>query len=378
MIAHPSPHTAPRRLVDSVVFRAVADAVFRARARRHVVRFDALTAARCQRRILLGLTAAAQATPFGREHDFSRVRTEADFRRLLPLRTPAELRRAGGPTPVAGPLLRQAHAAAWATALACVAAARPQARWLSGRLAFLHGAGAVDAALLPLLARPYACRGTADAADRLVHEPLTCLAGPVEAVASLVDRARDITGRDRVADVWPSLAAVLYNRQGPADRPPAYLRELLGDGVLLLETRFTPDGPIAVEDPRFGCLRFLFDHGVYFEFTPAAEAGRLDAARHTLAEVEPGVVYEMAVTSPAGLWGCRTGVAVRFERRDPPLFRFVEMPKPAPVEVVVEGVKVFTRPACPPPAPHRQRVGIPAGPSGKLAHTPWSAPADRG
>ncbi len=249
---------------------------------------------------------------------------------------------------------------------------------LSGRLAFLDGAGTTDAALLPRLVRPHALPTAADAVERLIHEPLTCLAGPVEAITFLIDRARAVTGRDRLAEVWPGLAAVLYGRPGLTDRAPSRLRDALGDDVLLVETRFAPEGPVALEDPRFGRLRFLCDHGVYFEFTPTAEAGKPDAVRHALAEVEPGVVYEMAVTSPAGLWGCRTGVAVRFERRDPPLFRFVEMPKPAPVEVVVDGKKVLTRPACPPPAPHRQRAGIPEAPSGKLAHTPWSAPADRG
>ena len=150
LIAHASPHTALRRLIDSVVFRRVADAVLRVRARREVARFDRLEAARRQRRILLGLVHAAEATPFGRDHDFRRIRTEADFRRLLPLRTPAELRRAGGPTTVGGKLLRQAHAAAWRTALAFVVGARPMARLLSGRLVFLDGV-----AVLPALVRPY-------------------------------------------------------------------------------------------------------------------------------------------------------------------------------------------------------------------------------
>ena len=143
--------------------------------------------------------------------------------------------------------------------------------------------------------------------------------------------------------------------------------------MLLLETRFLPGGPVAVEDPRHGCPRLFFDHGVYFEFTPAEEANEPAPTRHGLAEVEPGVVYEMVVSTPAGVWACRTGIAVCFERREPPLLRFVEMTFPAP-----DGRKVFTRPECPTQAPHRQIAGIPAGPPERLVHTPWSTPADRG
>ena len=381
-----------RRLLDSVLFRRIADAVYRARARQEVARFDRLTAARRQRRILLGLVHAAQATPFGRDHDFRRIRTEADYRRLLPLRTATELRRAGGPA-VGGRLLRQAHAAAWGTALGFVVGARPEARLLDGRLVFLDGIPD-----LPALVRPYAsiqqdppeaqARESVPSLALRTGNSITCLAGPAEAIVSWIDRTRDVAGRDRVTDIWPHLTAVLYTRQGPADDPAPHLREALGDQVLLLETRIPPEGPIAVEDPRRGCLSLLFDHGVYFEFTPASEAGRPETVRHTLEDVEPGVVYEMALTSPAGLWGCRTGVAVRFERRDPPLFRFVEMPPPPcppPAGgggegwgVIVDGRKMVTRPACPTPAPHRPIAGIPAAPPEKFAHTPWSTPADRG
>ncbi|HVS34472.1 MAG TPA: GH3 auxin-responsive promoter family protein [Gemmataceae bacterium] len=378
MIAHLSPFTASRRLVDSFVFRAVADAIFRARARSAIARFDRLEVVRCQRRILLGLVHAAQATAFGRDHDFRRIRTEADFRRLVPLRTPAALRRVGAAAMDAR-LLQQARRDAWTTALAFVATVRPEARLLSGRLAL---ADAAD--VIPALVQPYALTGEV-AADRLIAEPITCLAGSAQAIASWIDHARYCTGRDRISDIWPRLKAVLYNGKGPAGDAAPQLRQALGSDVLLLETRISPDGPVAVEDPRGGGLRLLFDHGVYFEFTPAAEGGTPEAVRLALADVEPDVVYEMAMTSPAGLWGCRTGMAVRFERRDPPLFQIVEMPVacsspvPGPTRrVVVDGKTVLTHSLCPSPAPHRQSAGIPAAPPEKLVHTPWSAPADRG
>jgi GH3 auxin-responsive promoter len=374
LIAYPSFDTAFRRLVDSFCFRQSADAVFRARARCDIARFDRGAAGRCQLRTLLGLVNAARATPFGREHDFRRIRTAADFRRLVPLRARAELGRAGAPPVLGGHrLLRGTFRAAWGTALAFVVGARPQARLLSGRLVFLGGAGS-DAARLPWLTRPYAL--AEDHADRLTEAPVTCLAGPADQIASLVDRIRDLTQGKRISEIWPRLTAVLYDRASPADDPAPPLRAALGGSVLLLETRFLPEGPVAVEDPRRGCLSLLYDHGVYFEFTPAAEADKPEPTRHGLAEVEPGVVYELALTSPAGVWACRTGVAVRFERRDPPLFLLSEMPAAPPI--MDDARKLIPSPPCPAPAPHRQIAGIPAAPPGTFAHTPWSTPADRG
>jgi hypothetical protein len=75
-------------------------------------------------------------------------------------------------------------------------------------------------------------------------------------------------------------------------------------------------------------LRLLPDHGVYFEFVPVTELSAGQPVRHCAAEIEPGVPYSLAVTSPAGLWACVTGVRVRFERREPPLLRLLETSVP--------------------------------------------------
>ena len=345
-----------------------------ARGRHEVARLDRQTPARCQLRILLGLVHKARATTFGRQHDFHRIRTEADFRRLVPLRSPAELERLQ-PTPGAGKRAhREAFHAAWRTALAFVGGARPHGRLLSGQLIFLGDGGLFDRAALPRLVRPYGLMGCGAATPELLaRTPVTCLAGSAEGIDSLLTGVKAFTGCDRLSELWPGLTAVLHTRRSAADEPAPRFRESLGDRVLLLETRFLPGGPVAVEDPRRGCPLLLFDHGVYFEFTPAEEAGEPAPTRHGLGEVEPGVAYEMVMSSPAGVWACRTGMAVRFERRDPPLLRFVETPAAAPARRVV-----VIRPACPAQAPHRQIAGTPAAPPEKLVHTPWSTPSDRG
>jgi hypothetical protein len=139
------------------------------------------------------------------------------------------------------------------------------------------------------------------------------------------------TGWRRVADVWPGLAAVFYQR-GPGDPGHDHLAAEVGgaDGpapVLFLETCFRPEGAVAVEDPRHGCLRLLAQHGVYFEFVPSEELGQPRPARHGAAEVEPGVPYALALSSAAGLWACLEGTRVCFERRDPPLLRLLEAPE---------------------------------------------------
>jgi hypothetical protein len=425
-------------LAGTRVARSVVDTVLRGRARRHLAHLEQLPAARAQALTLLDLVRRAQSTRFGRDHDFRRIRTVEDFRRLVPLRRPAELWQtywqpafphlAGStwPGPVRGlalagtpagedgaapsalipvsPLLLAAHRQAAWTALALVLAARPRAELFRGRILFAGGttppAGALptgsleDIALreLPPLLRPYTLGPPPDAAAdrpgalarRGAGFPVTCLVGEAEALLRLIEEVRRFTGRGRLLDTWPRLAAVLYAAARPgADR--ARLAEAVGGApgsapVLLLETWSRPEGPVAVEDPRHGLPRLLPEHGVFFEFVPAAEADGPAPARHGVEDVEPGAAYEVALTSPAGLWACRLGLTVRVERRNPPLLGAVEPAVMAgpPREAAPTARADQARVLYPVQPPHPRTGGTPAGLPGMPAHTPWSAPAGPG
>jgi hypothetical protein len=208
--------------------------------------------------------------------------------------------------------------------------------------------------------------------ERAARAAVTCLAGPAERLVPFLDRVKQVRGTDRLREIWPGLGAVLTTRR-PGDLAGGRLRAEVGEGVLVLETAFRPEGPVAVEDPRHGALRLLPDHGVYFEFVPAGEAGQPRPTRHTLAEVEMGVPYELALTSPAGLWACRVGLTVRFEKRDPPLLRLdgAAVGQTSPVRLDAPA------PTFPAQGPHRQSDGSPAGLRESFAHSPWSTPWGR-
>jgi hypothetical protein len=343
--------------------RQTTEGILRAQCRRHLADLDRKDAARCQTNLLLGIVHKAQSTRFGREHDLNRVRTPDDFRRLVPVRTAAEL--AGAIWPDRSPFSPfPARQAAIRTALAFVLHAQPQSRLLSGRLVFLGE----DEEALPSLVRPYAVEERAD-----LTAPVTCLAGPADQLLELFEILKGITGKESVAEVWPGLTAVLYDQQ-LGESMTARLRAEVGSRARLLETAFLSEGIVAVEDPRFGCPRLLTDHGVYFEFVPVSQAGKSQPERFSIGGVEPGVPYDLVLTSPAGLWACRVGRTVVFERRDLPLVRFLEAPSPAPPSVRADAPTVTV----PEPPLHRQNGGIPAAPPEKFGHTLWSIPLGRG
>jgi hypothetical protein len=366
-------------LADTRLARRVVDSLFGGKARRRVVGLDHQSVARCQNRTLLGLVHKAHTTRFGRDHDFRRIRSAGDFRRLVPLRTAAQLWReywqpaypdlAGvtwpGPIPYLAvssvqpnepfpctplsPDLLAAQQTAALTALAFVLYARPRARLCSGRLCLLGGGKtlmpaaesleALAVRLLPPSLRHYALaavgpdggasdlcgdRHLLELAERSALLPVTCLSGTADHLARFFAHAKRVTGRECIADIWPGLAAVLYARGVAGPDRQHLIREVGSEAVLCLEMYLHPEGAVALEDPRHGRLRLLPDHGIYFEFVPVEQVGKMEAARYSAAEVKVGAPYALALSSPAGVWACLVGSVVQFERLDPPLLRLVE------------------------------------------------------
>jgi hypothetical protein len=74
-------------LVNTPLARRTAEVFARAAGRRHLAALDRTDIVRAQNRILLGLIHAARGTAFGKDHDFPRIRSTADFRRLVPVQT---------------------------------------------------------------------------------------------------------------------------------------------------------------------------------------------------------------------------------------------------------------------------------------------------
>src|SRR5262249_52718725 len=234
--------------------------------------------------------------------------------------------------------------ASW-TLLALMTQARPRARILKGHFLLVGDGlarGTLPAAPQPagweataIRAAPRALRSRLFSASQLkgqmsapgearlaalaqasVAMPLTCLVGSARNLLRVCAQVKQITGRNHVTDIWPHLSAVVHSQDGTNAARAQLVRELRDargtSPVLFLEACLRPEGAIAIEDPRFGCLRLLANHGVYFEFVPVEQLGQPHPARLGMGEIEPGVRYALAMTSPAGLWACLVGLEVCF------------------------------------------------------------------
>jgi hypothetical protein len=291
--------------------------------------------------------------------------------------------------PVSAALLAAHREALW-TALALVMDARARARLFTGRILFVSGekplaplgAGVwtgslADIALKELSSgkRPYALGWPRD--DSGIREAaVTCIVGEAELLCRFL-------AQTRVS--WPHLVAMIYHSRLTGDAERAAERTELAHAVresarhapvLLLETCWRPEAAIALEDPRHGLPRLLAAHGTFLEFIPTAEVDHPQPTRHTAAQVEKGVPYEVAVTSPAGLWACRVGLTVCFEQREPLLLRV--LPTALPDEITPPARSDVALTPFPLQPPHPRTDGTPAALPETPFHTLSSIPGDRG
>src|SRR5262245_32099609 len=370
------------RLAGNLLTRRVADAGFAHYARWRAAGLDRRSAVRSQEWTLLRLVRQAADTRFGRDHGFTAIREIADYQRRVPLRDydafwaqywqPAfphltnatwpgpvpYLALSSGTTtgstkyiPVSAAMLASNRRAAL-TSLAWFRSAHPDAALFTGRMFFLGGStdlsrsdascprtlagdlSGIATREVPAVLRPYAyppanlalLSDWEEKLDRLVRQsaalPITLVSGVPSWLLVLFERLRQLTGRERIAEVWPTLRVVIHGGTR-FDPYRGLFRRVVGDGVRFLETYPASEGFVAAEDPRYGLLRLIPDHGGFFEFVPVSELGRDRPVRHTIADIVPGVQYAVVLTTCAGLWSYVLGDTICFERRDPPLLRFM-------------------------------------------------------
>jgi hypothetical protein len=138
----------------------------------------------------------------------------------------------------------------------------------------------------------------------------------------LFDRLRQVTGKERIIDIWPSLRLVIHGGTKFDPYRELFRQQIGSDIVHFTEVYPASEAYIAAQDHRSGLLRLIPDADVFYEFVPVEDLDSPRPRRHTLDEIEIGVNYAVVLSNCAGLWGYVLGDTIIFERRQPPLLRF--------------------------------------------------------
>jgi hypothetical protein len=331
-----------------------------------------------QERTLARLVRTARTTAWGQAHDYTAIRTIADYQRRVPLGRyldfrplweraiqgeddvtwpgrPAYYAKTSGTTagdkliPVTEAALRSHRRGGLDTLLLALRRAG-DARRLDGPMLFLGGSTHLEPAgpgawvgdLSGIAVRhlPFWLRGRylpgpelaaipdweprlRATARRAAGADLRLISGMPSWMLVLFERVRAVAAEGgrapaSIGEVWPRLEVFVHGgvRMDPYRR---VLEAAVGRPLHYLEVYPASEGFVAIQveagDPA---LTLMLDYDIFYEFVPLARLGDPAPRRLTVAEVRLDEAYAVVLTTAAGLWSYVLGDTVRFVGLDPP------------------------------------------------------------
>lgn len=327
-----------------------------------------------QREVLQELVTSAQYTEFGRKYDFSNLFTIKDFKSAVPIHEYNDLKpfiertmggeqnilwntpiywfaKSSGTTsdkskfiPVSDESLQDCHFKAAKDVLTLYYQFNPDSELLTGKGLVLGGShninpmnseaqyGDLSAVLLQntpfwghWLRTPDLSIALMDEweskieklAESTVKENVTSVSGVPTWTLVLFRRILEMTGKQTMAEVWPSLE--LYMHGGVSFTPyKEQFQKLIGKDIHYLEMYNASEGFFAAQDipGQEGMLLFT-DHGIFMEFMPVNEYGKKDPQTVGLQDVEIGKNYALVISTNGGLWRYLVGDTIQFTSIQP-------------------------------------------------------------
>src|SRR5262249_33283413 len=120
-------------------------------------------------------------------------------------------------------------------------------------------------------------------AELSAKEPITAISGVPSWMLRVFQQLKVVTGKKTVAEAWPQLRLVIHGGARFEPFRDLFVKEIGSDEVKFCEVYPCSEGFVATEDPRYGMLRVVPDHDVFFEFVRVEELGKERPTRHTLA-----------------------------------------------------------------------------------------------
>lgn len=154
-------------------------------------------------------------------------------------------------------------------------------------------------------------------ANSTIKENVTSVSGVPTWTLILFKRILEITGKQKISEVWPSLE--LYMHGGVSFTPyKEQFQKLIGKNIHYLEMYNASEGFFAAQDrPGDEGMLLYTDHGIFMEFMPVNEYGKKDPKTVSLQDVELGKNYAMIISTNGGLWRYLLGDTIQFTSLKP-------------------------------------------------------------
>ncbi len=328
-------------------------------------------AVKVQQNVLKNLIAQAQNTTFGKDHNFSEIKSYEDFKKQVPIRDyealkpyiekvvagesdvlwkgkPLYFAKTSGTTSGVKyiPLTKESmpmHISAARNALLLYIAETKKADFVNGKMIFLQGSPEMDekngvktgrlSGIAAHYIPNYLTKNRLPSwetnciedweikieaiVDETINEDMTLISGIPSWVQMYFEKLIERTGK-KVGEIFPNFNLFVY---GGVNFEPYRnkFEEMIGRKVDTIELFPASEGFVAYQDSQSekGML-LLVDNGMFYEFIASEEFFDENPQRISLADVKIGVNYVLILNTNAGLWGYDIGDTIEFVSINPP------------------------------------------------------------
>lgn len=334
------------------------------------IRRSMFTAVSDQDSIFNSLIKTAAKTEFGKEHNFEKIKTHADYVQNVPIRTYEDFKKyiekikqgkhnilwKGQPIYFAKtsgttsgikyiPITKDSipnHINTARNALLCYMAQTGNSNFADGKMIFLSGTpeleriGGIPTGRLSGIVNHHVPRYLRSnqlptfetncindweeklekIVEETIDEKMTLISGIPPWIQMYFDELEKKTGK-KIKDIFPDFSVLV---QGGVNFEPykAKLFESIGKKIDIIELFPASEGFFAFQDSQKDPgLLLNSDSGIFYEFVPVEEIAKENPTRLTLKDVELNKNYVLIISSNAGLWAYNIGDTIKFISLNP-------------------------------------------------------------
>ncbi len=156
-------------------------------------------------------------------------------------------------------------------------------------------------------------------AQQTSQEDVTNISGVPSWTKVLLQKVLEITGAKTVKEVWPNLELFMHGGVSFLPYKKSY-EKLIGINTPIdyLETYNASEGFFGIQYKQTSSeILLMLDYGIFYEFIPKSEWDKENPKTILLDQVKTNEVYEMVISTNAGLWRYRIGDTITFTSLSP-------------------------------------------------------------
>jgi len=154
--------------------------------------------------------------------------------------------------------------------------------------------------------------------EETINEDITSLVGVPSWMLVLLHRVLERSGKDNILEVWPNLEVYFHGGVNFNPYREQYKKIIPKADFKYYETYNASEGFFAIQD-RNGSkeLLLMLDYGIFYEFIPMSQYKGENSNAIPISEVKKDVDYALIITTNGGLWRYMIGDTIRFTSLNP-------------------------------------------------------------